>query len=135
MEMLSMVSSLSLLFNRNMIFRLKNGSSRQLFVIPQLYTWRRNLHAGFLALTIRNVLIYSNLKSLRIVSFCFPSICFFFDTYFTFQIMDDIDSVAVNFSADFPIFEHLSLWIYWFYLNNLDIICIFCHCIYEELVC
>ena len=32
---LSMFSSLSLLFNRNMIFRLKNNSSRQLFLIPQ----------------------------------------------------------------------------------------------------
>ena len=27
-----------------MIFRLKNGSSRQLFLIPQSYTWRGNLH-------------------------------------------------------------------------------------------
>ena len=34
-----MVSNLSLLFNHNMIFRLKNSSSRQLFLIPQSYTW------------------------------------------------------------------------------------------------
>ena len=34
----SMVSSLFFLFNRSMMFRLKNGSSRQLSLIPQSYT-------------------------------------------------------------------------------------------------
>ena len=106
-----MVSSLSLLFNRNMIFRLKNGSSRQLFLIPQSYTWRRNLHVESPVLQ----LIYSNFQSLCIVCYCFPNICFFFMTHFTFQISGS------QFLWKFPKLDHLALWIYWFYLNNFDI--------------
>ena len=62
-----------------MLFRLKNGSSKQLAIILnttivymmwELTCWKP-------CFAVRNVLIYFNCKSLLIVSCCFPNICFF----------------------------------------------------------
>ena len=126
-----MVSSLSLLLNRNRIFRLKNGSSRQFFLIPQSYILRGNLHleTPVLQSEIRWFILSLNPFVLSLIFF---QIYFFFVTHFTFQIIYDINWVAVSFSANLP--NNLTLWVFWFYLNNFDIFCIHYHCIYKFLV-
>ena len=62
-----------------MLFRLKNGSSKQLAIIlnTTIVYMMRELTCWKPCFAVRNVLIYFNCKSLLIVSYCFPNICFF----------------------------------------------------------
>ena len=77
------------------------------------------------------MLISSNFKSLCIVSYGFPDICFFFVA--KFYISNNIWHwlSGSQFLCKFTRLDHSKLWIYWFHLNNLDIFCIFYHCIYK----
>ena len=128
-----MVSSVSLLLNRNMIFRLKNGSSRQLFLIPKLYTWRGNLHVESPVLQSEMCWFILTLNPFVLSPF-FPQYMFIFR--YTFYISNNRWHWlgGSQFLCEFPKLDHLTLWIYCFHLNNFDIFCIFCHCIYKFLV-
>ena len=127
-----MVSSLSLLLNRNMIFRLKNGSSRQ-FLISKSYTWSRKLHVVIPVLQSEMCWSILTLNPLYYLILFFQYMFLF---CYTFYISNNIWHWLSG--SQFPCKsrkpDHLTLYIYWFNLNNFDIFCIFYHCIFKLLV-
>ena len=129
-----MVSSLSLLSNRNMILRPKNSSSRQLFLIPQLYTWHWDIHVEFPVLQSEMCWFILTLNTFALSSIAFPIHDFFFR--YKFYISNNIWHwlSGSQFLCKFPKHDHLTLWTYWFHLNNFDIFCIFYQFIYKFLV-
>ena len=109
-----MVSSLSLLFNRKMIFRLKNGFSRQLFLIPQSYKRRRNLHVASSVLQSEMGWFLLTLNPFFLSSIVFP-------IYVSFSSRVLHLKEHMTYLCEFPKLDHLTLWIFWFHLNSIDI--------------
>ena len=126
-----MISSLSLLFKRDIIFRLKNGSSRQSFLMPQSYTWCRNLHVESLVLQSKMCWFILILNPFVLFQFVLP-IYIFFSLHISNNRWHWLS--GSQFLCEFLKLVHLTLWIYQFHLNNFDIFYIFCHCIFKSLV-
>ena len=127
-----MVSSLSLLLNCNMIFRLKNGFSRHLFLVPQSYIWRGNLHVESPVLQSEMCWFTLTLDLFVLSPFVFLMFLFRYTFYISNNRWHWLS--GSQFLWEFPKLYHLALWIYWFHLNNFEIFCIFCNCVYTFLV-
>ena len=121
-----MISTLSLLCNCNMIFRLKNGSSRRLFLTPQVYTWRGSIH-------VDTPVIQSEMCwfILSLNSFVLSPIVSQYMFLFRYKFYISNNMWHFQFLCEFPKLDHYTLWIYWSHLNNFDKFYIFYHCIHK----